>query len=291
MIDKEARLPVVKQCCLLKVSRSSVYYQGAAVSDEELAIMRVIDEVHLMRPFLGSRRLVDELAARGLTVNRKRVQRLMRLMGIEAHYPEPNTSKAVKGHPIYPYLLRGLEPEQPNQVWVADITYIPMAKGFAYLVAVMDLYSRKILSWRLSNSLDPRFCVTALTEALKRYGTPDIFNTDQGAQFTSQVFTNVLKQHSVRISMDGKGRWVDNVFIERFWRSLKYEEVYLYAYGDLREAKQGLGRYIHYYNGERRHSRLSRKTPNEVYHQSASTQPLPRLPLSGSGPLTPRPCS
>jgi len=291
MIDKEAPLPVVKQCRLLKVSRSSVYYQGAAVSDEELGIMRAIDEIHLARPFLGSRRLVDELGDRGLTVNRKRVQRLMRLMGIEASYPKPNTSKAAKGHKLYPYLLRGHEPERANQVWVADISYIPMAKGFAYLVAIMDLYSRKILGWRLSNSLDLRFCVTALTEALNRYGTPEIFNTDQGAQFTSEVFTSVLEQHGVRISMDGKGRWIDNVFIERFWRSLKYEEVYLYAYGDLSEAKQGLGRYIRYYGGERRHSSLGRRTPNEVYHQSTSTQPLPPLPVPESGPLTPRPCS
>lgn len=291
MIDKESQLPVVKQCQLLGVNRSLVYYQGTSVSDEALAIMRRIDGIHLARPFLGSRRITDELRDDGLKVNRKRVQRLMRLIGIEASYPKPNTSKAAKGHKLYPYLLRGLEPERANQVWVADITYLPMVKGFAYLIAVMDLYSRKILSWRLSNTLDVRFCVTALTEALDRHGTPELFNTDQGTQFTSEVFTGLLEQNGVRISMDGKGRWVDNVFIERFWRSLKYEEVYLYAYVDLREAKQGLGRYMRYYNGERRHSSLGRRTPNEVYDGATSTRPLSPLPIAGSGALTPRPCS
>lgn len=290
MIDKEAQLPVAKQCRLLRVSRSSVYYQGAAVSDGELAIMRAIDEIHLARPFLGSRRLVDELENRGFTVNRKRVQRLMRRMGITASYPKPRTSKVAKGHTIYPYLLRGLEPTRPNQVWVADITYLPMARGFCYLVAIMDLYSRKILSWQLSNSLDPRFCVTALTEALARYSAPDIFNTDQGAQFTSQAFTGVLDQHGVRISMDGKGRWIDNVFIERFWRSLKYEEVYLYAYSDLNEARTGLTRYFGYYNGERRHSSLGKQTPEAVYGEAMSNPELLSLPMS-AGAVTPRPCS
>jgi len=212
MIDKEMPLPVVRQCHLLKVSRASVYRQVAAVSDEELTIMRAIDEIHLARPFLGSRRIADELKDRGLTVNRKRVQRFMRRMGITASYPKPRTSKPAKGHTLYPYLLRGLEPHRPNHVWVTDITYLPMTRGFCYLVVIMDLYSRKILSWQLSNSLDPRFCVTALTEALARYGAPEIFNTDQadrpgrccfvqdGAQFTSQAFTSVLNQHGVRIS-------------------------------------------------------------------------------------------
>jgi putative transposase len=291
MIDKEAQLPVVKQCQLLKVSRSSVYYQGTAASDEELSMMRHLDEIHLVRPFLGSRRIVDELRDRGFTVNRKRVQRLMRLMGVAASYPKPKTSKAAKSHEIYPYLLRGLEPERANQVWVADITYLPMARGFAYLVAIMDLYSRKILGWQLSNSLDPDFCVAALIEALQRYGAPDIFNTDQGAQFTCQAFTSVLEQHGVRISMDGKGRWLDNVFIERFWRSLKYEEVYLYAYSDLNEARAGLDRYMRYYNGARRHSSFDKQTPDEVYHGSTNTQPLPHLPIFGSEAVTPRPCS
>jgi putative transposase len=200
MIDKEMLLPVVKQCRLLGVSRASVYRQTSTVSDEELAIMRAIDEIHLARPFLGSRRIADELSDRGFTVNRKRVQRLMRRIGITASYPKPRTSKVAKGHTIYPYLLRGLEPTRSNQVWVADITYLPMARGFCYLVAIMDLYSRKILAWQLSNSLDPRFCVAALTRALARYGTPEIFNTDQGAQFTAQAFTSVLDQHRVRIS-------------------------------------------------------------------------------------------
>ena len=290
MIDKEAPLPVVKQCQLLGVSRSSVYYQPTLVADKDLAVMRVLDEVHLVRPFLGSRRLVDELAARGHSVNRKRVQRLMRLMGIEATYPKPRTSTPNQMHKLYPYLLREVTPERANQVWVADITYIPMARGFAYLVAVMDLYSRKILSWRLSNTLDSRFCVEALEEALRKYGKPNIFNTDQGAQFSARAFTSVLEQHNVRISMDGKGRWIDNVFIERFWRSLKYEEVYLYAYNDLSEAKQAVKRYMRYYNFERRHSSLDKQTPHEVYTTAAKPQPSPSRSRRATV-LTPRPCS
>jgi len=275
---------------LLGVSRASVYRQTAAVSDEELAVMRAIDEIHLARPFLGSRRIADELKDRSFTVNRKRVQRLMRRMGITASYPKPRTSKAAKGHTIHPYLLRGLELSGPNQVWAADITYLPMARGFCYLVAIMDLYSRKILSWQLSNSLDPRFCVTALTEAFECYGEPEIFNTDQGAQFTSQAFTSVLDQHGVRISMDGKGRWIDNVFIERLWRSLKYEEVYLYAYNDLNEARAGLTRYFGYYNGERRHSSLGKQTPAAVYGEATSNPVLPTPPMSARA-VTPRACS
>ncbi len=290
MIDREALLPVVRQYRLLGVSRASVYRRRAAVSEEELTVMRHIDEIHLARPFLGSRRIEGELKDRGFTVNRKRVQRLMRVMGIAAIYPQPRTSKAAKGHEIYPYLLQGLEPSRPNQIWVADITYLPMPKGFCYLVAIMDLYSRKILSWQLSNSLDPRFCMTALTEALATHGAPEIFNTDQGAQFTSQAFTSLLDQHGVRISMDGKGRWIDNVFIERFWRSLKYEEVYLYAYNNLNEARIGLERYLSYYNGERRHSSLSKQTPNAVYGEATSNRVLPHLPILGRA-VTPRPCS
>ena len=289
MIDKEASLGVVKQCQLLGVSRSSLYYQPTRASDEDLAVMRVLDEVHLSHPFLGSRRLVDELQARGYSVNRKRVQRLMRLMGIEACYPKPRTSTPHQAHKVYPYLLREVKPERANQVWVSDITYLPMAKGFAYLVAIMDLYSRKILSWRLSNTLDSRFCVEALEEALCKHGEPEIFNTDQGAQFTARAFTDVLEQHGVRISMDGKGRWVDNVFIERFWRSLKYEEVYLCAYDDLRQAEQGIIRYMRYYNLERRHSSLHKKTPQEVYVSSTKLKPNPNRPKRAA--LTPRPCS
>lgn len=291
MINKEAELSLVKQCRLLGVSRAAVYYQQTPISEEDLAVMRVLDEVHLLRPFLGSRRLADELAERGFRVNRKRVQRLMRLMGIEATYPKPSTSKAVKGHKVYPYLLRDIVPERANQVWVADITYLPMAKGFAYLVAIMDLYSRKILSWRLSNTLDVRFCLAALEEALETYGSPDIFNTDQGAQFSAEAFTNMLERHSVRVSMDGKGRWVDNVFIERFWRSLKYEEVYLYAYSDLKEAKHSIEHYIRYYNSERRHSSLGKQTPDERYETSMSAQLLPTPLMPESAALTPRPCS
>lgn len=290
MIAKGMPLPVVRQCRLLGVSRASLYRQKAAVSEEELTVMRHIDEIHLARPFLGSRRIADELSDRGFSVNRKRVQRLMRRMGITASYPKPRTSKASKGHTIYPYLLRGLELRRANQVWVADITYLPMAKGFCYLVAIMDLYSRKILAWQLSNSLDPRFCVAALTRALARYSTPEIFNTDQGSQFTAQAFTSVLDQHRVRISMDGKGRWIDNVFIERFWRSLKYEEVYLYAYTDLSEARAGLERYFGYYNGERRHSRLGKQTPDAVYGEATSNPKRSNLPMSARA-VTPRPCS
>ena len=290
MIDEDAKLPLVKQCQLLGVSRSSVYYQPAPVSQEDLTLMRLIDEIHLARPFLGSRRLVDELKDRGFHINRKRVQRLMRLMGIEANYPKPRTSTPGKEHKVYPYLLRDLEVVRSNQVWVADITYIPMARGFCYLVAIMDLCSRKILSWRLSNTMDVRFCVAALKEALARYGKPDIFNTDQGAQFTADAFIGALEQQGVRISMDGKGRWIDNVFIERFWRSLKYEEVYLYAYDDLNRARGGVERYIDYYNSQRRHSRLGKQTPDEVY-TAVNTQRLPQLPTFEAGPLTPRPCS
>lgn len=290
MIDRDARLAVVRQCGLLGISRSSLYYQGKAVSEEDLAIMRTIDEIHLARPFLGSRRITGELKDRGFAINRKHVQRLMRLMGIVATYPQPKTSKAARGHKIYPYLLRGLEPERANQVWVADITYLPMARGFCYLVAVMDLYSRKVLSSQVSNTLDPRFCTTALEQALARYGAPDIFNTDQGAQFTSGAFTGVLERHGVQISMDGKGRWVDNVFIERFWRSLKYEEVYLYAYADLSDARAGLERYFGYYNSTRRHSRLGDRTPDAVYRDSMNNLLRPGPPVL-TGALTPRPCS
>lgn len=288
MIDKEASLSVVKQCELLGVSRSSLYYQPIAASEEDLTVMRVLDEIHLARPFLGSRRLVDELQTRGCRVNRKRVQRLMQLMGIEATYPKPRTSAPSKAHEVYPYLLRDIKPERANQVWVSDITYVPMARGFAYLVAIMDLYSRKILSWQVSNTLDSRFCVQALEEALRKHGRPEIFNTDQGAQFTAHAFTGVLEQHNIRISMDGKGRWIDNVFIERFWRSLKYEEVYLYAYTDLKQAEQGVKRYMRYYNRERRHSSLHKKTPQEVYASSAKPKPNRSRQVAA---LTPRPCS
>ncbi|MCP4045370.1 MAG: IS3 family transposase, partial [Gammaproteobacteria bacterium] len=244
---------------------SSVYYQRAPVSDEDLALMRRLDEMHLKRPFYGSRRLRDWLQDEGYGVCRKRVQRLMQLMGIRALYPRPRTSKPGAGHKIYPYLLRDLTIDHANQVWATDITYIPMARGFIYLVAIMDWHSRKVLAWRLSNSLDSDFCVEALEEALAHYGRPDIFNTDQGAQFTSEVFTSVLKDAGVDISMDGKGRWIDNVFVERLWRSVKYEDVYLKAYETVAEARTGIGKYFDFYNSERRHQNLCRQTPDQVY--------------------------
>ncbi len=265
MIDKDNRLPVTRQCELLNLNRSTVYYQGAGVSDEDLALMRRIDEMHLRRPFYGSRRLRDWLQDEGYGVGRKRVRRLMRLMGIRALYPRPHTSKPGKGHKIYPYLLRDLTIERPNQVWATDITYIPMARGFVYLVAIMDWYSRKVLAWRLSNSMESDFCVEALEEALTHYGSPKIFNTDQGAQFTSEAFTGVLIDAGVDISMDGKGRWVDNVFVERLWRSVKYEDVYLKAYETVAEARDGIGTYFEFYNHERRHQSLNRLTPEQAY--------------------------
>lgn len=288
MIDKESELPVTRQCELLCVNRSSVYYQPAPVPAEDLEIMRALDEIHLLRPFLGSRRLVDELQAKGFTVNRKRVLRLMRVMNLSPIYPKPKTSKpgCGAGHKIYPYLLDGLEIDRPNLVWAADITYIPMARGFAYLVGIIDVYSRRLLAWRLSNSMDVRFCLGALEEALERFGRPEIMNTDQGSQFTSQAFTSVLEAQNIRISMDGKGSWRDNVFIERFWWSLKYEHVYLHAYDDLRVARQGIGTYIEYYNHERQHSSLGKITPVQAYGQNLPVAALSALPPAGlaSGP-------
>lgn len=234
-------------------------------SAEELELCRLIDEIHLDRPFLGSRRILDELRDRGWRINRKRVVRLMQKLSITAVAPGPKLSLPGKGHTVYPYLLRGLAVTRPNQVWAADITYIPLPKGFLYLVAVMDWYSRRVLSWRLSNTMDTGFCVEALEEALALYGAPEIFNTDQGSQFTSEDFTGVLKDAKVKISMDGKGRWMDNVFIERLWRSLKYEEVYLKAYESAAEAREGIGNWIRYYNTRRRHQGLGRRTPDEVF--------------------------
>jgi putative transposase len=221
-------LPKRRRCELLEVARSSAYYRPETVSEADLALMRLIDEIHLQFPFYGSRRMRDELEDRGHTVNRKRVQRLMRLMDLRALYPRRRTSQPGKGHKIYPYLLRELSIERANQAWATDITYLPMAKGFMYLVAIMDWHSRRVLSWRVSNTLDTDFCTEALEEALQRFGPPEIFNTDQGSQFTSEAFTRVLKDHGIAISMDGKGRWVDNVFVERLWRSVKYEDVVCY---------------------------------------------------------------
>jgi len=269
-IQKAHALPKTRRCELLAVARSTAYYRPALLDDEEWALMRLIDEIHLEWPFYGSRRIRDELQARGHNINRKRLQRLMHQMGLQALYPRRRTSQPGKGHKIYPYLLRDLLIERPNQVWAADICYLPMAKGFLYLVAIMDWYSRRVLSWRLSNTLDTDFCLEALQEALRRFGAPEIFNTDQGAQFTSEAFTGVLKDHGIQISMDGKGRWVDNVFVERLWRSVKYEDVYLRAYETPAELRVGLNRYFEFYNSRRRHRALDRRPPDAVYfHQAA----------------------
>ena len=261
-------LSVKRRCALLAVPRSTAYRQSTADPSRDDVLMRAMDEIHLRLPFYGSRRICDELAELDHAVNRKCVQRLMRKMGMNALYPGPNTSRAHHAHKVYPYLLRGLNIDHANQVWCTDITYIPMRRGFVYLVAIMDWYSRRVLSWRLSNTLDTAFCVAALNEALAKYGTPEIFNTDQGSQFTSEEFTQVLKDNHIQISMDGKGRWMDNVFIERLWRSLKYEEVYLTAYDTMSHARQRIGHWVQFYNHRRKHQRLEKQTPNTVYYQS-----------------------
>jgi putative transposase len=254
-----------RQCELLDVNRSSLYYKPVDPDFEELRLMRRIDKLHLKYPFYGSRKIAQTLREEGHRVNRKRIQRLMRLMDIESTAPKPNTSKPAPEHPVFPYLLRKLKIDHVNQVWAADITYIPMAHGWAYLVAVIDLYSRRVLSWRLSNSLNSHFCVEALQEALFRFGRPEIFNTDQGSQFTSEDFTELLLKRGVKISMDGKGRCMDNIFVERLWRSLKYEEVYLYAYDGMNQAREGIGRYFEFFNNERPHQMLGYQTPASFY--------------------------
>jgi putative transposase len=258
-------LSVRAQCELLHLARSGLYYQPEEVSPEELALMRRIDELYLVRPYYGSRRMTVALQQEGQEVNRKRVQRLMRLMGLEGMAPGPHTSRPHPEHPVYPYLLKGVDVVRPDMVWAADITYVPLAYGWAYLVAIIDWYSRAVLAWRLSNTLATDFCVEALQEALRQHGPPSIFNTDQGAQFTASEWTDVLKAHQVRISMDGKGRCMDNIFVERLWRSLKYEEVYLNAYSDVREAWAGVGRWLRFYNLERPHQALGYKPPMHVY--------------------------
>lgn len=265
MIDRKHPLPVTRQCEILELSRSSHYYEPVPVSAGDLQLMRLIDEIHLKYPFYGSRRLRDELRDKGYDIGRDHVRTLMRKMGLEALYQKPRLSDPHPEHKIYPYLLRGMEITAANQVWATDITYIPMAKGFCYLVAIMDWASRRVLSWRLSNTLDSSFCVEALEEAIRRFGTPDIFNTDQGSQFTSEAFTGKLLEHGIKISMDGKGRWQDNVFVERLWRSLKYEEIYLKAYESIAEARREIGAYFEFYNHRRRHQSLDRRTPDEVY--------------------------
>jgi putative transposase len=269
-IHTEHELPKTRRCELLGVARSSAYYRPKLIANEDLALMRLIDEIHLRLPFYGSRRIRDELEEHGHTVNRKRIRRLMHQMGLRALYPRQRTSQPGKGHKIYPYLLRDLSIEHANQVWATDICYIPMAKGFMYLVAIMDWHSRRVLSWRLSNTLDTDFCIAALEEALQRFGAPEVFNTDQGSQFTSEAFTDVLKAHGIAISMDGKGRWVDNVFVERLWRSVKYEDVYLRAYETPTQLRAGLTRYFMFYNTRRRHSALDRRTPDAVYYDQVN---------------------
>ena len=265
MIDRNHDLPVARQARVLNISRGSVYYKPRPVSAEDLALMRRIDELHLEYPFAGSRMLRDFLNREGLSVGRRHVGTLMKRMGIEAIYRRPNTSKPAPGNKIYPYLLRGLKVESPNLVWAMDITYIPMARGFVYLAAVVDWFSRRVLSHRVSITMEADFCVAALEEAIARYGRPEIFNTDQGSQFTSFAFTNTLKDAGIRISMDGRGRWMDNVFIERLWRSLKYECVFLNAFETGSEARTGIGRWIGYYNASRPHSSFGGRTPDEVY--------------------------
>src|SRR5271169_1475406 len=262
-------LPITAQCRLLKVARSTLYYQPIPADADELAVMRRIDELHLEYPFYGSRRMAVVLRDDGCVVNRKRTQRLMRLMGLEAIYQKPNTSRPHPDHKVYPYLLRGLIIDRPNQVWCADITYIPMAKGFVYLVAVMDWFSRRVLTWRLSITMETDFCVGALREAMERYGQPEIFNTDQGVQFTSGSFLDELESCGIRVSMDGRGRFLDNIFIERLWRSLKYEEVFIKAYGSVAEARRGIGGWLAFYNDERPHQALDYRTPRAIFEGEA----------------------
>lgn len=273
MINPEHTLPITRQCHLLDLARSSVYYRRKPLKPRDLDMMREIDEIHLAYPFYGSRRIMHELRSRGYDVGRGHVSKLMRIMGIEAIYRKPKTTIPDKQHKVYPYLLRGLDITQANQAWASDISYLPMAKGFCYLTVIMDWASRKVLAWRLSNTLDTSFCLEALEEAISRYGIPDIFNTDQGCQYTSDDFTDALSTRGVRISMDGRGRWIDNVFVERLWRSVKYEEVYLKAYESLSEARNSLGDYFLFYNSKRRHQSLDYKTPDEVYWDTLDQMP------------------
>jgi len=268
MIDRTHPLPITRQAALVNVSRGSVYYESQPVSDADLKLMRRIDELHLELPFAGARMLRDLLRAEGFEVGRKHMTTLMRRMDITALYRKPNTSKRAPGHTIYPYLLRTLAITRSNHVWAMDITYIPMARGFVYLAAVIDWHSRRVLAWRLSISMDTAFCTEAVEEAIAKYGKPEIFNTDQGSQFTSSAFTGLLHGHGIRISMDGKGCWRDNVFIERVWRSIKYEEIYLHAYETVTAAREGIGRYINFYNTRRPHSSHQARTPDVVYFVS-----------------------
>jgi len=273
MIDPELELPVSSQCRLLSVPRSTYYYERRETeSDENLVLMQAIDQLYLAHPENGSRLMTKVLRRRGHKLNRKRVQRLMRLMGIRSLAPQPSTTKAHPAHPKYPYLLRNVRVDRPNQAWAVDITYIPFKKGFLYLVAIMDWHSRKVLSWRVSNTMTADFCVAALQEALCLFGTPEIFNSDQGSQFTSEAFTNILIDAKVQISMDGAGRAIDNVFIERLWRTLKYDHIYLNPADNGIQCREGIGAFLNYYNTERPHSSLDDNTPDEVYYQSHINQ-------------------
>ena len=265
MIDRTHDLPVTRQAQVLKLSRSSVYYQPCPVSAADLLIMRRIDELHLDYPFAGSRMLRDLLRGEGVMIGRAHVITLMKQMGVEAIYRRPNTSKPTPGHKIYPYLLRGLTIDRPDQAWAMDISYIPMARGFVYLAAVIDWHTRRVLAWRVSITMEVEFCLEAVRDAMARHGKPQIFNTDQGSQFTSADFTGLLADNGVAISMDGKGAWRDNVFVERLWRSVKYEEVYLRAYDSVAEARASIGRYLDFYNRKRPHSSLGGRTPDEAY--------------------------
>jgi putative transposase len=265
MIDRTHDLPITKQAEVLNISRGSVYYLPRPVSETDLGIMRRLDRLHLEYPFAGSRMLRGLLAAEGCQIGRRHVKTLMRRMGIEALYRHPRTTKPEPGHKIYPYLLRGIAITRPNQVWAMDITYIPMARGFVYLAAVLDWFSRRVLAWRLSITMESSFCVAALEDAIARYGKPDVFNTDQGSQFTAAAFTDVLAEKGITISMDGKGAWRDNVFVERLWRSVKYEEVYLRAYESVSDARSSIGRYLDFYNTRRPHQSLDGGTPDQAY--------------------------
>lgn len=267
MIDKKADLSVKKQCKLLNIARSTAYHTPKPLSDEDLRLMKEIDAIHMELPYYGSRRIAWVLRQKGYEVGRGHVSKLMKRMGICAIYCKKKLSKPCAAHKKYPYLLKNLEINRSNQVWATDITYIPMSRGFAYLIVIIDWHSRKALSWRLSNTMDVSFCVDALEEAIKTYGTPEIFNTDQGSQFTSNEFTGILEKNGIKISMDGRGRWLDNVFIERLWRSLKYEEVYLKAYESMSDAKKGIGDYLTHYNSRRPHQALEMKTPDQAYFE------------------------
>ncbi len=265
MIDRDHVLPLSRQSEILELSRSSLYYKAVPVNQRDLEIMKIIDEIHLKYPFMGSRRVRDNLQDHGYKIGREHTSTLMKKIGIEAIYRKPRLSKPHPGHKIYPYLLRAMEITRANQVWCTDVTYLPMAKGFCYLVAIMDWASRRVLAWRLSNTLDVSFCINALEEAIMKYGTPEIFNSDQGSQFTSEAFTGILNDNGIKISMDGRGRWMDNVFVERLWRSVKYEDVYLKAYESIAAVREGLKAYFEFYNNRRRHQSLDRRTPDSVY--------------------------